>query len=259
MRITYRSKNNYEYWRKRWTEIDADEPMINDDYYPLKYSNMIISDKNEKILEAGCGAGRILRHYHNKKYNIVGIDFILEAVEKLKGVDKSLNVQYGDILNLKFEDKYFDKILAFGLYHNFQTDKLKRSIDETYRVLKKGGKVCASFRADNIQEFIVDKIKGMNQSNKKEFHKLNLKKNEFMDLFEKNGFKVLKVFSVQNMPFLYMFKFFRSYKQKTFNENVGRKEGYRLSVLGETIQKLLLKYFPDSFCNIYVIIAEKNK
>ena len=101
MRKTYRSKNNFEYWKKRWTDISADEPMINVDYYPLKYSNMIIDDKNEKILEAGCGAGRILRYYHNKEYNITGIDFINEAVDKLKEADKSLDVRFGNILNFR--------------------------------------------------------------------------------------------------------------------------------------------------------------
>ena len=36
MRKTYRSKNNFDYWKKRWTDIGADEPMINENYYPLK-------------------------------------------------------------------------------------------------------------------------------------------------------------------------------------------------------------------------------
>ena len=30
--------------------------MINENYYPLKYSNMLIKDHSSTILEAGCGA-----------------------------------------------------------------------------------------------------------------------------------------------------------------------------------------------------------
>ena len=260
MRITYRSKSNYEYWRDRWVDIESDDAMTNDNYYPLKYSNMVIKNKDEKILEAGCGGGRILRYYHDKNYKIKGIDFIEEAIGKLKKVDPSLDVEYGTILNLQFENDYFDVVLAFGLFHNFQSEDLNKSLSETFRVLKTGGKLCASFRSDNIQELIVDLIKGGGQVNSKEkiFHKLNLKKNEFKELIKKNGFRINNIFSVQNMPFLYKFSFFRSLDHKKFNENKGRIEGYKLSIFGNFIQKCLMRFFPDSFCNIYLILAEKE-
>ena len=58
--------------------------MINESYYPLKYSNMLINDKSSVILEAGCGVGRVLRYYHNRNFKIIGIDFIEEAIQKLK-------------------------------------------------------------------------------------------------------------------------------------------------------------------------------
>tara|TARA_B100000989_G_scaffold262494_1_gene213996 strand:+ start:1601 stop:2374 length:774 start_codon:yes stop_codon:yes gene_type:complete len=257
MRKTYRSKNNFTYWKKRWTDIDVDQPMINESYYPLKYSNMLINDKSYVILEAGCGVGRVLRYYHNRNFKIIGIDFIEEAIHKLKEVDKTLDVRFGNILNLNFKDDTFDIVLAFGLFHNFHSENLIKSIRETYRVLKKGGKLCASFRADNIQEFIVDWIRKDKNVESKEFHKLNLTKKEFINLLQDNGFKIDEVFSVQNMPFLYKFKFFRSLDHKIFNENKGRVEGYKLSYLGNLIQKFLLKFFPDSFCNIYVAIVTK--
>ena len=125
MRITYRDKNNKAYWTERWTDIDSDEPMQNHDKYPLKYSQLTIKEKNKLILEAGCGAGRILRYYHNNGYKIVGIDFIKEAIQKLKEKDPTLDVRVGDISNLDFENNFFDYILAFGLYHNLN-DKLAR-------------------------------------------------------------------------------------------------------------------------------------
>ena len=78
----------------------SDKPMDNTNVYPLKYAEMIIKDKSKKILEAGCGAGRILRYYHEKGFKITGIDFIDVAIEKLKNVDSTLNVETGDIANL---------------------------------------------------------------------------------------------------------------------------------------------------------------
>ena len=58
--------------------------------------------------------------------------------------------------------------------------------------------------------------------------------------------------------FFYKFKFFRSTNHKIFNENKGRLEGYKLSYLGNFIQNFLIKFFPNSFCNIYLAITEKK-
>ena len=43
-----------------------------------------LNQQNGSILEAGCGAGRILRYFHDLGYDITGFDFIEVAVEKLK-------------------------------------------------------------------------------------------------------------------------------------------------------------------------------
>ncbi len=256
MRITYRDKKNKTYWTDRWTNIDSDEPMQNRDKYPLKFSLLTIKEKNKLILEAGCGAGRILRYYHNKGYKIIGIDFIKEAIDKLKEKDSTLDARIGDITNLEFESNFFDYVLAFGLYHNLNK-KLDLAIKETARVLKEGGFVCASFRADNIQNRITDYIRAERNSSKNEFHKMNLTKKEFMNIFLNNGFIIEKVFPVENMPFLYKFSFFRAKNQKEFNETIGRRDGYQLSFFGKCLQKILILLLPNQFCNIYVIIARK--
>lgn len=262
MRITYRSQNNKEYWSKRWADIPIDKPMENIDAYPLKYSEKIISSKEGKILEAGCGAGRLLRYYHDRGYDIIGMDFIEGVIKKLKDFDSSLQVEVGDITALKFPDATFKYILAFGLYHNLENG-LQKAMQETYRVMLPGGKLCASFRADNFQTRLSDFIeKWRGKSffeNKKnlEFHKINLKRSECLDLFQTAGFVVENVFTAENMPLLYKFSFFRHSTHRIFDENKARKEGYRLSGLGKLITQFIMKFFPDQFCNIYVITAVK--
>ena len=104
MRITRSTNSNKEYWMSRWTNIPADEPMSNEDVYPLKYSNMIVKEKGSLILEAGCGAGRLLRYYHNKGFNIEGFDFVEEAITKLKAIDPSLKVEIGDVMDLRYKN-----------------------------------------------------------------------------------------------------------------------------------------------------------
>jgi hypothetical protein len=63
---------------------------------------------------------------------------------------------------------------------------------------------------------------------------------------------------VENMPILYKFAIFRSSSHKKFDENIARAEGYCLSWLGQRLQNFLMRYFPDQFCNIYVLIANKE-
>jgi len=261
MRKTYRNRKNKDYWNSRWNDIPADKPMTNKSVYPLKYALQTVHSKNGSILEAGCGAGRILRYFHDLDYDITGFDFIEVAVEKLRKADNTLKVEVGDITNLNYGDEEFRYLLAYGLYHNLEHG-LDDAIVESWRVLEKSGRICASFRADNIQTRLTDWL--ANKKNKKvksdeplEFHKLNLTKSEFILLFERAGFKVEKVFPVENMPILYKFKVFRFRTHKNFNENIARGEGYRLSLLGSFLQKCLMKFFPNQFCNIYVLIATK--
>lgn len=263
MRITYRTRGVKEYWTNRWADIQADTPMENTQVYPLKYAEMTVTDKAGKILEAGCGAGRILRYYHDRGYDILGMDFIDVAIDKLKAIDPTLKVEVGDITNLSYADGSFKYLLAFGLYHNLENG-LENAIQETYRVLDHGGAVCASFRADNIQTRLTDwlaekkaKAKGANGSNQA-FHKMNLTRSEFENLFTSAGFVIEFIAPVENMPILYKFAAFRSASHKKFDENKARVEGYRLSWLGQRLQNFLMRFFPDQFCNIYVLIARKT-
>lgn len=262
MRITYRSKNVKTYWEDRWADIPADEPMQNANAYPLKYAQMTIQANDGPILEAGCGAGRILRTYHNQGYDITGMDYVDVAISKLREIDSSLKVEIGNITRLKYSDQSFKYILAFGLYHNLDTG-LSEAISETFRVLKKGGLVCASFRADNIQTRLADWLFEKKAALKSPtavpcvFHKMNLTKSEYAALFRKAGFQVETVMPVENMPILYKFRLFRAKGHKRFDESKGRTEGYQLSALGEFLQKGLMTFFPDQFCNIYVLIGRR--
>lgn len=261
MRITYRTRGVKEYWASRWADIPADSAMTNTAAYPLKYSERTVTAADGPILEAGCGAGRILRYYHERGYDIAGIDFIDVAIDKLKAIDPTLKVETGDVTQMHFADNSFRYVLAFGLFHNLEHG-LDAAVTETCRILQKGGRVCASFRADNLQTRLTDwladrKARHSGKAAGAVFHKMNLTRREFAMLFERAGFVIESVEPVENMPILYKFAFFRSTGHKVFDENKARAEGYRLSLIGQLLQDFLMKFFPDQFCNIYVLIARK--
>ena len=91
-----------------------------------------------KIGDIGCGNGK------NMKYRVdcenYGCDFSEELVKICK--NDGLDVVYGDILSVPFEDKQFDYTICIAVIHHLSTpEKRKKAIDEVIRVTKKGGRI----------------------------------------------------------------------------------------------------------------------
>ena len=91
-----------------------------------------------KIGDIGCGNGK------NMKYRVdcknYGCYFSEELVKICK--DDGLDVVYGDILSVPFEDKQFDYTICIAVIHHLSTpEKRKKAIDEVIRVTKKGGRI----------------------------------------------------------------------------------------------------------------------
>jgi len=257
MRDTFRFKNNYKYWHDRWDNIDVDESMVNSNIYPLKNAiSLIGNDRKEEILEAGCGNGRLLRYYHEKKFKITGIDFIKISIEKILKADNTISAFHASIFEMPFKNDKFMYVLAFGLYHNFQNNALD-ALNETNRVMMKDGLICASFRADNFQNRAIDLLYNLNYKGDKSnqyFHKRNFSKKDLIRLFEKSNFSIIKIEPTVNVSFLFKLKYFRG---KAFDEKKGRKSGYKLSLLGKVVHRILMN-FPNQYCNLYVVYAKKN-
>jgi SAM-dependent methyltransferase len=93
-------------------------------------------DEN-KILDAGCGTGAILKRLGNPEKN-AGIDLAPEAIEfcRRRGLT---NVRQGDVSALPFDDASFDAIISSSvIYHDWVPD-VARAIGEMRRVLRPGG------------------------------------------------------------------------------------------------------------------------
>lgn len=268
MRPTYRAHGGVQaYWHGRWQAVPADKGMLNLNRYPGLYAQEILSRVNGAVLEAGCGAGRVLRHFHNPENKIIGIDFIPDILHKIREADPTLRLASGDVTKLPFPDGCFEGVLAFGLYHNLETG-LAEALRETRRVMRAQGLLCASFRADNLQNRALDKISEYESAGKgrsdrrgpvKYFHKMNYKKRELEEVFPSTGFKIESLHFVENMPFLYKFSAFRARAHKAFDERKARAEGYQLSFFGKVLQSFLTSINPAAFCNVYVVIAQKHQ
>lgn len=99
-----------------------------------------------KILEAGCGVGAQTKIIAPKNYGskFTSIDISNESVALAKVQADVLNlnnvqVEQGDIFNLKFEDEYFDHVFVCFVLEHLSNPEL--ALKELKRVLKPGGSI----------------------------------------------------------------------------------------------------------------------
>ncbi len=97
---------------------------------------------NDKVLDLGCGYGRVAIKLLNRVKKIIGIDLSQENIElakKIVGKNKHCNFYTMDAQELKFVDNYFDTVICVqnGI-SAFNINPLKL-IKESIRVTRKGG------------------------------------------------------------------------------------------------------------------------
>lgn len=94
--------------------------------------------KDDLILEAGCGTGRVVKFLQDLGYSIEGIEVNAEIIRQVKQVHPDLNLIAGDILSIPKEDNYYGGIISFGVVEHFPQG-LELPLAEHYRLLKPGG------------------------------------------------------------------------------------------------------------------------
>ena len=90
-----------------------------------------------KILEVGCGAGRLTNYLTQRGFNIIGFDISRSLIEEgdMRYPDAIKLLASGD--SMPFSDSTFDVVLSFDVLEHIPD--LNEHILEVRRVLKKGG------------------------------------------------------------------------------------------------------------------------
>jgi len=83
-----------------------------------RYLRSLNLSKNSRILDAGCGTGKLTSFLHSEGYDILGVDTSDEALALTQS--KGVPVRKADILKgLPFEDNTFDLVYSDGLLEHF--------------------------------------------------------------------------------------------------------------------------------------------
>lgn len=97
---------------------------------------------HEKILDLGCGNGRLFEIFKSKEIEYFGVDNSKELIEIAKKNIPYLNFQIADALKLPFPDNFFDKVFSVAVFHHVPSKKFRlQFLNEAKRVLKPQGKL----------------------------------------------------------------------------------------------------------------------
>jgi alkylated DNA repair protein alkB homolog 8 len=180
-------------------------------------------ENNDKILDFGCGNGRLLELLSSKKIEYFGVDIsqkLIDLAKKKYQSEKANFQKISSLPTLSFPDNFFNLIFSISVFHHFPKSYAKTMANEIYRLTAPGGIVIISvwnlwqkrylkyllrpeFAWKKI--FRVGKFKDLGwrdilipfKNNQGEvfyrFHHM-FRKRELINIFEKAGFKIERSF-----------------------------------------------------------------
>ncbi len=97
---------------------------------------LMFLNKDDFILDLGCGNGKTLTPIFELGYNIIGLDVSIYALKLIK---TNAELVQGDILSPPFKNETFDKILMIHILDHFLENERVKIINLAYNLLKYDG------------------------------------------------------------------------------------------------------------------------
>ncbi len=158
-------------------------------------SNLV--KRGDKILDFGCGNGRLLEILQSQKIEYLGVDVSGELIKRAQKKYPQWRANFRKIeahKSLPFLDDFFNVIFSVAVFHHFPFEYQKEKIRDLYRVLSPDGKLALTVW--NLQEKYEGKETEISfQDNKgnvfNRYHYV-FDKEELKNLVEEAGFRVKK-------------------------------------------------------------------
>jgi ubiquinone/menaquinone biosynthesis C-methylase UbiE len=98
----------------------------------------------DRLLDYGCGNGRLLEILKDKEFEYVGVDVSQEliALAKIKYFDQGKSfLKITNQISLAFPDNSFNGVFSVAVFHHFPAEHAREMAKELYRVTRPGGTI----------------------------------------------------------------------------------------------------------------------
>lgn len=143
-------KEGYITMWDNWSKRRASIPVY--DNWLDEYQDILSNNKDNLILDLGCGIGADTLYLIEKGFKVLSCDFSNEALKSINKNIKGSKTKYINMLNtFPFKNEEFSLIIADLSLHYFNDLKTKQIMKEIKRILKKDGILLA--RVASIHDY----------------------------------------------------------------------------------------------------------
>lgn len=119
-------------------------------YRFLEYCNNEKKQERSSVLDCGAGGSMPpLSLFKSQGFITYGIDFDEKQVERAQlfaeEMNQILNIEFGDMTKLKFDDESFDFVYSYNSIFHMKKRNIKIALEEMKRVLKPNGLLFVNF------------------------------------------------------------------------------------------------------------------
>lgn len=139
-----RVKQEKEYWDSCALDPNVDEKYICEAEYFDDCLSYIKDNVSGKVLEIGCGVGRLLIPL-SESYDAAGIDISENMLRIAKERSTKPTFKLSDGRSIPFEDGSFDSVYCVAVFQHLNNEGIEQYIEEVGRVLSKNGCVIFQF------------------------------------------------------------------------------------------------------------------
>ncbi len=107
--------------------------------------NTLELEKNQKVVDLGCGNGRLFEVLEKYGVEYFGLDISEELINLAKNAYPRGKFVVSDILKTPYKKNEFDAVISIAALHHIPSKKLRReTIEEISRITRPGGKILVS-------------------------------------------------------------------------------------------------------------------
>jgi ubiquinone/menaquinone biosynthesis C-methylase UbiE len=153
--------------------------------------------RTHRILDAPCGGGRVTLHLATNGYRVTRAADLSEsmlkvATEAFSEAGLAVPVEKQDVENLTYQDREFDTVICFRLFHHFPNKEIRhRVVQELCRVARKY--VVLSYFSPYSVTSVQRLLRAATGGRKSQKHPTPLA--EVKGYFKEAGFKLVKDFA----------------------------------------------------------------